>query len=611
MAKLNKKLLLPASLVGLLVGYSAAEWAVPKYFHPPPATQITPQNVVSFVGPKPLYVRQTISGNYLAGQFAQNRKNWKDANTFISNILEINPDTPNDTLKSHAMILAMSSGDSKTAISRAEDIVKEEPKNILANLFLIIEQFKTENYEEIEVLIDNVDDDSLASFITPLLNLWAKAAEKEVAITGLENANIYAYHAMLVGLYVDDKDAVKTYLKSGYTPSGLDLRDAEKMADLLYKYDLVDEAKFLYQKMIDQSFDSDRAQSKLDQLNASQPITADLQYPTISSPKEGAAYVFGDMAEVLARENSNESATVFAQMALALDSKLVRPKIILAEIYSKNDAYDHAIQILSTIKKEAQEYEIIQRQIANYLMEQDKEEEAIKVLKNINSNETNIDALNQIGDIYRYDEKFEKAVQSYSKIINTVKPLPDKYWYIYYARGMSYERLGKIDKAVADLQKAIEIEPDQASLLNYLGYTWADQGENLEQALKLIEKAVALAPNDGYITDSLGWVHYKLGNFKDAVIALERAVELLPYDVTINDHLGDAYWRVGRKNEARFQWSRSLNNIEDEDLELEARLKQKIASGLKDKDTELSSLPTQPVPTAEESSDAQKAVETE
>jgi len=95
-------------------------------------------------------------------------------------------------------------------------------------------------------------------------------------------------------------------------------------------------------------------------------------------------------------------------------------------------------------------------------------------------------------------------------------------------------------------------------VLNYLGYSWIDRGENLDRGLQMIQKAVELRPEDGYIVDSLGWAHYRLGDYSSAVQYLEKAIELVPEDPTINDHLGDAYWQSGRSVEARYQWRRAL-----------------------------------------------------
>jgi Flp pilus assembly protein TadD len=129
---------------------------------------------------------------------------------------------------------------------------------------------------------------------------------------------------------------------------------------------------------------------------------------------------------------------------------------------------------------------------------------------------------------------------------------------------MCFEKTKQWQQAEADLQTALTLRPDEPSLLNFLGYSWIDRGENLPMARAMVERAVELRPRDGYIVDSLGWALYTLGDYEAAVAKLERAVELKPGDPTINDHLGDAYWRAGRRNEARFQWMRALRSADEE-----------------------------------------------
>ena len=118
-------------------------------------------------------------------------------------------------------------------------------------------------------------------------------------------------------------------------------------------------------------------------------------------------------------------------------------------------------------------------------------------------------------------------------------------------------------------------------MLNYLGYSWIDQGQKLEEGMKMIRRAVEQRPDDGYIVDSLGWAYFRVGEFDDAVKHLERAVELKPEDPTINDHLGDAYWKVGRTLEARFQWShaRDLKPEADDLKKIEEKLKVGLTDG--------------------------------
>ena len=154
----------------------------------------------------------------------------------------------------------------------------------------------------------------------------------------------------------------------------------------------------------------------------------------------------------------------------------------------------------------------------------------------------------------------------------------DSTWVTYYYRGICLERSKQWSKAEADMRKALELQPEQPHVLNYLGYSWIDQGMNLEEGMKMLQRATELRPDDGAITDSVGWAFYRLGQFDKAVEWLERASEQKGDDATIIEHLGDAYWHVGRKREARFQWERALNQKPDKDRL--PMIKDKLENGL-------------------------------
>jgi tetratricopeptide (TPR) repeat protein len=185
-----------------------------------------------------------------------------------------------------------------------------------------------------------------------------------------------------------------------------------------------------------------------------------------------------------------------------------------------------------------------------------------------------------LGSILSNRKLYEEAAKHYTAAIDLV-PNPGKdEWNQYFQRAICYERLKQWSKAEPDFLKAMELDPEQPSLLNYLGYSWVDQGQQLDRAMDLIRKAVKLKPDDGFYVDSLGWAHYRLGEYEEAARQLERAVELEPNDPIINDHLGDAYWQVGRRNEARFQWSQALTlKPEPED---QARIAKKLETGLEE-----------------------------
>lgn len=160
-----------------------------------------------------------------------------------------------------------------------------------------------------------------------------------------------------------------------------------------------------------------------------------------------------------------------------------------------------------------------------------------------------------------YDQAGEhaRAAALYDRLIARLPEPPGAGdWRYFLARGASLLEIGDWPRAESDLKRAVELAPEEATALNYLGYSWAERGENLDEAFRLIDRAVELEPQSGAIVDSLGWAQFQLGRYKEAVVNLERAAAMEPSDPTITDHLGDVYWKLGRKAEARFQWRRAL-----------------------------------------------------
>jgi tetratricopeptide (TPR) repeat protein len=129
---------------------------------------------------------------------------------------------------------------------------------------------------------------------------------------------------------------------------------------------------------------------------------------------------------------------------------------------------------------------------------------------------------------------------------------------IHFQLGALYDKMGEFDKMVTEMKEVLRLDPTHADALNYLGYSYSEQGIHLEEALQLIQKANELKPNMGYITDSLGWVYYKLGDYEKAVIELEKANQLTPEDPTITEHLADSYIKLSRIEKAIEYYEKAL-----------------------------------------------------
>lgn len=587
MSRSKNKLLLGICCAGLLAGYGAAEWIMPRYFHPAEETvALSPQKVLAIWDAQKKYYRSTTTGNYLAGQFAQNHKDWETASDYMSRVLQ--KETDNTDLKKHAMVLAMGAGQVNRAIALAKEIMKDsEQESLLATLFITTDNFESENYLAVSETLERVEDNSIASFIVPVLKFWANTATGALDTELLSKQSFYAYHVMMAGKYLNKGPEAVKYALEVFKIEDTDTRHLEKVADLFVYFGEPEKAKEIYQYLRDKGYKKDKLKQKLTLVTNGKPLNELLEFKQVKSPKDGAALVFMDMAEILLQDYSDDSATIFSRMALYLNPKLDEGRMIIGNILARYERFEEAIYEFKQIEKDSEYHARAQQQIADLYAEQDKDNKAIDILENLYAENNNIDALIQIGDIYRYKEDYKNAVNTYDKVLNLENEVPEKHWHVLYARGMAHERLKNFKKSETDLVKALEFRPDHPYLLNYLGYSWADQGVNLAEALRMIEKAAQDKPDDGYIADSLGWVYYKMEDYEGSISSLERAVELLPYDATINDHLGDAYWRVGRKLEARFQWRRAINNSDETEAELKTNVEEKLVHGLPEEDKEI------------------------
>ena len=522
------------------------------------------------------YFRPTPYGNYLIGNFAQKEKDWDSASEYMALVLK---KEKTDDLVKHGMVLAMGAGDIDKGLKLADQVLKVNPQDLLATLFKAAENFKSENYEAVAETLRPISQDSIAAFIVPVLYLWADVAKGELNTNNLDSNTFFIYQVLMAGDYLDKQDEALNFTNRKFSLSSTDLRDLEKIADYFAKFDQTQKAKDLYGLLAKEKLARDEVKEKLAALGNNEPIDSLLEIPTIQNPKQGAAQVFLSMAEILLREQSLDSALIFSQLALYLDDTLQDARMLLGRILTTQEQFDDAIAVYEAIPKGHKDHVLAQRGIANLLVEKEENDEAIKILEGVYDEYEELDALIQIGDIHRFVEDYSAAVKTYTRVIEKFDSVPEKYWHVLYARGMAYERLKKFKESEKDLLAALEFRPDHPYLLNYLGYSWADQGINLERAQEMINRAFEIKPDDGYIADSVGWVYFKMGNYEDAIQYLETAVELLPYDATINDHLGDAYWKVGRKTEATFQWKRAMNNTKDNEDDLKERILVKLSYG--------------------------------
>ena len=301
----------------------------------------------------------------------------------------------------------------------------------------------------------------------------------------------------------------------------------------------------------------------------------------MESAQAGAAEALYGLGASLGRRGGEDLGLVYLQLSLYLEPDHPLALLSLADLYESLKKPALAIKVYERIPADSPLHRNAAIQMATDLDALDRSDEAEKHLTAlIKEHPDDLEAIMALGNVLRGHKKFAECADVYSQAVAALPHPVKANWVLFYFRGICYERSHQWPKSEADLKKALELFPEQPHVLNYLGYSWVDQGVHLDEGLAMIKRAVQQRPDDGYIVDSLGWAYFRIGNYEEAVKQLERAIELKPEDPTINDHLGDAYWRIGRTLEAKFQWAHARDLKPDpEDL---PKILAKLKDGLPD-----------------------------
>jgi len=256
---------------------------------------------------------------------------------------------------------------------------------------------------------------------------------------------------------------------------------------------------------------------------------------------------------------------------------------LLAENYHLNDNFELSKRILKKFKKEDEIYYWFKiKKNTLFLIEQKNEKEAVNYFekKIFNFKNPSNKILYDIGNIYKRFENYKKAIEYYSKVLSRIDNNSSISADILYRRGGAFERMGNYEKADIDLLKSLEIKPDEPYSLNYLAYSWLERNHKIEEAIQMLNTAYNEKENDPYITDSVGWGYYLIGDYENAEKYLRRAVELMPHDPIVNDHYGDVLWQLNRKMQANYFWKNVLE-LEDTEEKMKIDIKNKLLNGLK------------------------------
>ncbi len=520
------------------------------------------------------------TGNYLAGQQALSELRTPEAARFFH---EAATDQWNNPLVvERAFVAFAANGDIDEAADTAQHLLQLEPDNQVARLVVATVAVKERRYDDAIKDLDKLGTDTFEGVTGGILKAWALTGAGRVddAFTSLDKlgdtglGDFLVFHRAIMAEVAGRNDDAVKYITQAHTsqPYTADIVEA-------YARMLGDAGQF--DKAIDAVVGFEAQGLDHPVISVVQQALARKQHPGpyADNVQAGAAEMFHSVGVAFAREGSNDLAMALLRLASYLNPRNENVPLVIGQLYDTADQHELANAVYDAVPATSPMKEMAALRVANNLDALGNRPEAIRRLGNIvTTSPADIDAIIALGDLLRADKQYQAAADAYSKALAVTGGSGPGDWRLYYVRGIAYERSDQFPVAEKDFLKALELNPGQPQVLNYLGYSWVDKGMNLNKALDLIQKAVAASPNDGYIIDSLGWAYYRLGRFDAAVTELEQAVTLLPNDPAINDHLGDAYWRVGRHLEAHFQWNVAYSV--DTEGDVKKRVEPKLKGGL-------------------------------
>ncbi len=513
----------------------------------------------------------TVYGDFLAGSFAAGRD---DFATAASALLQAAAEDPqSDEVVQQAFLAALLDGRPE-AVSLAARL----PGHVAAQMVLADDAARKGEWERAITRYDALPHEGVALTLQPLLVAWAEqgAGHTDAAMAtlrpymqGKQLRAVYALHAALIAdLAGREAEAQQLYEAAAAEYGPANLRLAQILASWEARQGRVDRARRMLQGLADTG----------DPVGTVVPaLLAHPETRAVASPADGIAEAYLALAATMTQQGDRNFGLVLGRLALDMRPDLTAVRLLLADSLAGAHQPVFGLRLLAKVPADDPLIALVDLRRAALQNQAGQTDAAIALLQRlIAADPARPEAANELGDLLREQGKFAEAVAAYDIAVSRIpRPRPGD-WPLFFARGITEDRLHHWEAAQSDLERALQLSPNEPFVLNYLAYSWAEQGRNLPEARRMLEQAMRQRPDDGAIIDSLGWVLLRGGDAREALRLLERAAELQPEDPTINGHLGDAYWADGAKLQAAYQWRLALSLKPDaEDVpRLQAKLKE-------------------------------------
>jgi tetratricopeptide (TPR) repeat protein len=529
----------------------------------------------------PLKAEEIDAGAYLAARVAEAENDFQAATAWYGKA--IISDSGNARLLEGAILAEIGTGDFELAIEAANRLkALGGEQNQLSAFTILADQAQREDYAAL--LADIEAGTPLSDLVSGLVSAWAMVGEGKMSdaleafdrITQTKGLEAFGYfHKALALASVGDFEGADEILSGRAAgPIFVMRRGVFAHAEILSQLERNADALAL----LDRSFGTD-PDPLVDALRVRLTAGEPIPFQTVRTARDGIAEVFYSVGTALNRDGDPVYTLLHLRVASYLRPDHTDATLLTADVLQELEQYRLAAETYATFGPDDPNFVAAEIGRAGSLRSEGNPDAAIEALQALARSHGNLLSVQfALGDMLRMEERFDEAEVVYTAAIDLLPEVTQNDWILYFYRGIAHEQSKDWPPAEADFRRALELNPTQPQVLNYLGYGLVDRGEKLDEALEMIKKAVAGDPEQGYIIDSLAWALFKLGRYEEALEPMERASLLEPVDPIVTDHLGDVYWMVGRQLEARFQWRRALS-FEPTEKDAE-RIRRKLEVGL-------------------------------
>ncbi|MBI1244695.1 MAG: tetratricopeptide repeat protein [Alphaproteobacteria bacterium] len=528
----------------------------------------------------------TASGSYLASLHAQRQRDVSASAEFSARALESDPNNFEFMLRTHASLVEAGRIDEAALLARR--IVRINAGFAPAHLTLAVSELRAGNAAAARARLTSLPIQGVNRIVHPLMIAWIemaldRPAAAVIALRPIQEVqgfrSLHDYHVGLVnelaGRFEDAEEAYRMALEGD---GGAPPRLIEAYGGFLERRGRNSDARDLYLRFRAQNPESPIIRLGLLRTAPGVPKRTPVPFAAPDA-LAGASEALANLAAAFRQDNTIALALSYGRLALYLDDRDPATVSTVADILDQLGQRAEADKLYAKVDPLSVHGFAARLRLAENMYETGNVDGALRALDKLATDRTDrLEPLITMGNMLREKERFAEAAAAYGRAIERIGTPEPRHWSLFYMRGIAFERAKNWPAAERHFKRALELQPDQPDVLNYLAYTWVDKNENIAEAERMLRRAVEQRPNSGQIVDSLGWAYFRLGRFVEAVPLLERAVELLPEDAVILDHLGDAMWRVGRRLEATFQWRRSLLNKPEPDLK--AEIEKKLREGM-------------------------------